>query len=185
MISQKEMLFMRGNAMSGAPIMIGTIQLAKPPISAGMTMKKIMISACAVVKTFEHLLAAVDGSVAFEAVDHGGQAVEDLDARLLQLGAHEDRQRAADDAREDREDQVQRADVLVVGREEPALKEGQRLVGVVMVVPVIVGMVMKGGRFARLFRPLGRAPPSNSVGRITVRRFQRRLRSWPRRRWKP
>jgi len=29
--------------MSGAPIMIGTIQLAKPPISAGMTMKKIMI----------------------------------------------------------------------------------------------------------------------------------------------
>ena len=49
--SQNEMLFMRGNAMSGAPIMIGTIQLAKPPISAGMTMKKIMISACAVVKT--------------------------------------------------------------------------------------------------------------------------------------
>ena len=48
--SQNEMLFMRGNAMSGAPIMIGTIQLAKPPISAGMTMKKIMISACAVVK---------------------------------------------------------------------------------------------------------------------------------------
>ena len=48
--SQKEMLFMRGNAMSGAPIMIGTIQLAKPPISAGMTMKKIMTRACAVVK---------------------------------------------------------------------------------------------------------------------------------------
>ena len=48
--NQKEMLFMRGNAISGAPIMIGTIQLAKPPIRAGMTMKKIMISACAVVK---------------------------------------------------------------------------------------------------------------------------------------
>ncbi len=42
---------MRGNAMSGAPIMIGTIQLAKPPISAGITMKKIMMRACAVVKT--------------------------------------------------------------------------------------------------------------------------------------
>jgi hypothetical protein len=41
--SQNEMLFMRGNAMSGAPIMIGTNQLAKPPIRAGMTMKKIMI----------------------------------------------------------------------------------------------------------------------------------------------
>jgi hypothetical protein len=48
--SQKEMLFMRGNAMSGAPIMIGTNQLPKPPISAGMTMKKIMIRPCAVVK---------------------------------------------------------------------------------------------------------------------------------------
>src|SRR6185437_6944071 len=34
--SQNEMLFMRGKAMSGAPIMIGTIQLPKPPISAGM-----------------------------------------------------------------------------------------------------------------------------------------------------
>ena len=54
--SQNEMLFMRGNAMSGAPIMIGTIQLAKPPISAGMTMKKIMISACAVVKALYMLL---------------------------------------------------------------------------------------------------------------------------------
>ncbi len=32
--SQNEMLFMRGKAMSGAPIMIGTNQLAKPPISA-------------------------------------------------------------------------------------------------------------------------------------------------------
>jgi len=42
--NQNEMLFMRGNAMSGAPIMIGTNQLPKPPISAGITMKKIMMS---------------------------------------------------------------------------------------------------------------------------------------------
>jgi hypothetical protein len=49
--SQKEMLFMRGNAMSGAPIINGTIQLPKPPIIAGMTMKKIMISPCAVTNT--------------------------------------------------------------------------------------------------------------------------------------
>src|SRR5437762_86376 len=33
--SQNEMLFMRGNAMSGAPIISGTIQLPKPPIIAG------------------------------------------------------------------------------------------------------------------------------------------------------
>jgi hypothetical protein len=79
---------MRGKAMSGAPIMIGTIQLAKPPISAGMTMKKIMISAVRGGEHVEHLLAAVDGSIALEAVDHGSQAVEDLDTRLLQLHAH-------------------------------------------------------------------------------------------------
>ncbi len=49
--SQNEMLFMRGNAMSGAPIISGTIQLPKPPIIAGMIMKKIMISPCAVTTT--------------------------------------------------------------------------------------------------------------------------------------
>lgn len=37
--------------------MIGTIQLAKPPIIAGMTMKKIMISACAVVNMLNICLA--------------------------------------------------------------------------------------------------------------------------------
>ena len=42
--SQKEMLFMRGKAISGAPIISGTNQLPKPPISAGMTTKKIMIT---------------------------------------------------------------------------------------------------------------------------------------------
>ena len=41
--SQNEMLFMRGNAMSGAPIISGTNQLPKPPIMAGMTMKNTMI----------------------------------------------------------------------------------------------------------------------------------------------
>src|SRR5579864_5212408 len=49
--SQNEMLFMRGNAMSGAPIISGTIQLPKPPIIAGMTMKKIMIRPWAVTMT--------------------------------------------------------------------------------------------------------------------------------------
>ena len=45
--SQNEMLFMRGNAMSGAPIISGTNQLPKPPIIAGMTMKNTMIRPCA------------------------------------------------------------------------------------------------------------------------------------------
>ena len=51
--SQNEMLFMRGNAMSGAPIISGTNQLPKPPIIAGMTMKKIMIRPCAVTNTLK------------------------------------------------------------------------------------------------------------------------------------
>ena len=42
---------MRGNAMSGAPIISGTNQLPKPPIIAGITMKKIMIRPCAVANT--------------------------------------------------------------------------------------------------------------------------------------
>ena len=58
---------MRGNAMSGAPIMIGTIQLAKPPISAGMTMKKIMISAWRGGEGIVHVLSAIDGGITVEA----------------------------------------------------------------------------------------------------------------------
>ena len=42
---------MRGKAMSGAPIISGTNQLPKPPISAGMTMKKTMIRPWPVTKT--------------------------------------------------------------------------------------------------------------------------------------
>ncbi len=49
--NQKEMLFMRGKAMSGAPIIRGTIQLPKPPMVAGMTMKNTMIKPCAVTNT--------------------------------------------------------------------------------------------------------------------------------------
>ena len=44
---------MRGNAMSGAPIISGTNQLPKPPIIAGMTMKKIMIRPWAVTNTLK------------------------------------------------------------------------------------------------------------------------------------
>src|SRR3954447_8302310 len=49
--SQKEMLFIRGNAMSGAPIINGTNQFPKPPIIAGITMKKIIIRPCEVTNT--------------------------------------------------------------------------------------------------------------------------------------
>lgn len=49
--SQKLKLFSLGKAISGAPIMIGINQLPNPPISIGITIKNIMIKACAVTIT--------------------------------------------------------------------------------------------------------------------------------------
>lgn len=49
--SQKLMLFIRGNAMSGAPIISGTSQLPNPPIIIGITIKKIITKAWAVTIT--------------------------------------------------------------------------------------------------------------------------------------
>lgn len=49
--SQKLILFIRGNAISGAPIMSGTSQFPKPPIIIGITMKKIITNAWAVTMT--------------------------------------------------------------------------------------------------------------------------------------
>ena len=43
--NQKLMLFNRGKAISGAPIMMGIIQLPKPPIIVGITIKKIIMNA--------------------------------------------------------------------------------------------------------------------------------------------
>lgn len=49
--NQKLMLFIRGNAMSGAPIIRGTSQFPKPPIMIGITIKKIITKAWAVTIT--------------------------------------------------------------------------------------------------------------------------------------
>lgn len=49
--SQNLMLFIRGKAISGAPNIIGTSQFPNPPIIIGITMKKIIINACAVTIT--------------------------------------------------------------------------------------------------------------------------------------
>jgi hypothetical protein len=45
------MLFIRGNAISGAPIISRTNQLPNPPIRIGITMKKIITKAWAVTMT--------------------------------------------------------------------------------------------------------------------------------------
>jgi hypothetical protein len=49
--NQNDILFNLGNAMSGAPINIGTNQLPKPPTNIGITIKKIITKACAVTNT--------------------------------------------------------------------------------------------------------------------------------------
>lgn len=49
--SQKLILFIRGKAMSGAPIIRGTSQFPKPPNIMGMTIKKIITNAWAVTIT--------------------------------------------------------------------------------------------------------------------------------------
>jgi len=49
--SQNLILFIRGKAISGAPIIRGTSQLPKPPIMIGITMKKIITKAWAVTIT--------------------------------------------------------------------------------------------------------------------------------------
>ncbi len=49
--SQKLILFIRGKAMSGAPIIKGINQLPNPPIMIGITIKKIITKACAVTIT--------------------------------------------------------------------------------------------------------------------------------------
>jgi hypothetical protein len=49
--NQKLILFKRGKAISGAPNIRGTNQFPNPPIRVGITIKKIIINACAVIKT--------------------------------------------------------------------------------------------------------------------------------------
>ena len=56
--SQNDRLLSLGNAMSGAPIRSGTIQLPNPPIIAGITMKKIMMMAWLLKNTLYMFLAA-------------------------------------------------------------------------------------------------------------------------------
>jgi len=46
--SQKLSAFIRGNAISGAAIIMGISQFPNPPIRTGITRKKIIIKACAV-----------------------------------------------------------------------------------------------------------------------------------------
>ena len=96
--NQNEILFMRGNAISGAPIISGTNQFPNPPIIAGMTMKKTMIRPWPVTNTLNMCPLAKYCRPGF-----------------CQLKPHPDGQSTTDNPRDHREDQVKRPDVLVVG----------------------------------------------------------------------
>src|SRR6185437_3828091 len=80
-------------------------------------------------------------------------------AWLHQIDAHDDREGAADQRRGDREDDVKRADVLVVGREQPARNEGRLVIVVAVIgraVRVAVGMIGRVGHavLVTLSKPL-------------------------------
>jgi hypothetical protein len=49
--NQNLILFIRGKAISAAPNIKGTNQFPNPPIKIGITIKKIIIKACAVTTT--------------------------------------------------------------------------------------------------------------------------------------
>ena len=74
--------------MSGAPIMSGTNQLPKPPISAGMTMKKIMMTPCIGDVHVIHVLGRRRSRCRATRHEIMREMIEDLNAGLLQLDAH-------------------------------------------------------------------------------------------------
>ena len=78
--------------------------------------------------------------------------VEHLDSRLHQLPAHDAGDRAADHSRDDGEDQIERADVLMVRRHEPADEEARLVVRVMMRVMLLEVECVGGG--AHLGRPI-------------------------------
>ena len=77
---------------------------------------------------------------------------QDLDAGLRKLSAHHARDGAADDPRDDGEDQIQGADVLVIGRHEPAGEEARLMVRVMMSLVGFMGLQRKrvGGNGAHI-----------------------------------
>jgi len=117
--------------MSGAPIIIGRNQLPKPPIKAGITTKK-------------HHNQAVgrDDCIPQMAVGSTGGIGQKLYAWLLQFHAHNNAEGTADDRGDDAEDQVERADIFVVGGEEPTDKETGGMATMVVVTTVAVLVVV-------------------------------------------
>ena len=122
--SQKDQLFRRANAMSGAPIIIGISQFAKPT-NAGMIAPNTMISPCMVVIWLKKsgLTNCSPG--------------ENSSARITIAIV------AADQEHDEAEPQVHRADVLVVGGGDPAHDAAVAAVMVVVAVVVVAVIVVR------------------------------------------
>ena len=115
--SQKLKLFMRGSAMSGAPICSGIIQLARPTV-AGMTAPNTMISACTVV-----IVLKKPGSTSCMPGMNSSARITSAIAPPMKNMTQA-------------EHQVHRADVLVIRRRQPAHDALRRAMVVVVVVRV-------------------------------------------------
>ena len=100
--SQKERLFMRGKAMSGAPYQ------RHHPVAEPSHRRR-----------HDHEENHDQTMGGDEHVEHFGVA-EDLQTRTHQLKAHAHGEQTADNSPHQRKGEVHRADVLVVGRIEPA-----------------------------------------------------------------
>ena len=97
-VSQNEMLFMRGKAMSGAPIMIGTNQLPKPPIIAGHDHEEHHDQAVCRDQHVPHVALLVEAcAIAAKEVHH---MAKNLKARLGEFGTHDARDAATDNNRQ-------------------------------------------------------------------------------------
>jgi hypothetical protein len=76
---------------------------------------------------------------------------EERVARLHQIVAHDDGEEAADQPGADREDDIERADILVIGRGEPARPESRHMIVPGLMTVTIAAMRVNIGRHR--FRP--------------------------------
>ena len=116
--SQNDQLLSRGNAMSGAPIISGIIQFAKPA-NAGMIIANTMTSACTVVIELKNSgrTNCMPGS--------------NSSARITIA------MRAADEQHQQAEHQIERADFLVIRRRDPAQAPRDESVRVLLAVMTV------------------------------------------------
>ena len=99
--SQKLQLFRRGNAMSGAPIIIGISQLARP-VATGISAAKIMISACTPISWLKNS-GCINCIPGWNSSARTPRIIAPPTRNMMQ-----------------RENHVHRADILVVGGKQPA-----------------------------------------------------------------